>query len=418
MKLPFEHWLDEHAPPDEAMVAFSESVLAFKTGAYRAALMFSYVGMGLCLRRRLLSAANPSGVPADQWTGIQRDLQDENKWDGIVFDCTQMRTPKDIFDVDDHLREEMKYWKNRRNDCAHFKRNEIGAPHVEAFWLDLQSSLGRWVPNGSRNDVLDRLVRHFDPNLTPPGADVMPIARMIPQAVAQPELESFFDEVVQRFTRTIGTFTMVSTDSVVAVLDAVLATGHPMVAPAASTWLHQQPELLVGVLRRAPHHAGILANQPALVRNLWRQQLFKSGHQDLALFASLVRLSLIPSSETPEAISWCVDRLSGDIPADQDERTLAAVGFWDAFHRKAIDERGIDKFEWGNRNAALIAWRIQKNPLDVATAQAICEVFGSSPFPFTVRDALKEMLAANPTKMSELATLAAQAGTSVPAELQ
>ena len=62
--------------------------------------------------------------------------------------------------------------------------------------------------------------------------------------------------------------------------------------------------------------------------------------------------------------------------------------------------------------------RLDRSTVDVATAQAICELFGSSPFPFTVRDALKEMLAANPTKMSELVTLAAQAGTSVPAELQ
>lgn len=415
MKLPFEQWLDEHDLPDEATVPFSESILAFKIGAYRAALMFSYIGMGLCLRRRLLAATMPAGVPEGQWTSIQRDLQDEHQWDDKVFECTQMKPPKFIFDVDDHLREEMKYWKNRRNDCAHFKRNEIAAPHVESFWLYLKSNLGRWVPNGSKNDVLDRIVKHFDPNLTQPGADIMPIAKMIPQAVAQPGLATFFDEIVQRLTRTAGTFTMPETKNVTAVFVAILDAGHPVVASAASSWLHQHPDLLVELLRRAPHHAGILKNQPALVRNLWRTKFFRNGHPDLAIFASLVRLSLIPSNEMQEAVSWCVDRLQGDIPSDEDERTLASAGFWDAFHRKAIgDDFGINDFDWGNRNALLIAWRIQRHPLDADTARAICTTFAKPPFPYDVRKALKKMLAANPLKMTELSTLAAQGKTSVP----
>ena len=46
MTLPFETWIREHSPTPEASVAFNEAVSTYKTGAYRAALVFSYVGMG------------------------------------------------------------------------------------------------------------------------------------------------------------------------------------------------------------------------------------------------------------------------------------------------------------------------------------------------------------------------------------
>lgn len=105
-----------------------------------------------------------------------------------MFDCTQMRSPKAIFTVDDHVRDEFKYWKDRRNDCAHFKSNTIAASHVESFWLFLQSRIGRWVPNGSAQDLIERLARHFDSNLTPPGTDVWLLIALISHAVPHAEL--------------------------------------------------------------------------------------------------------------------------------------------------------------------------------------------------------------------------------------
>lgn len=196
MKLPFETWLESADAPSEAMVAFRESVTSYKAGAYRAGLLFAYVGTGLWLRHRLIAANCPNGVPTGHWGNIQRDLQDDNKWDAMMFDCTQMRSPGEIFIVDDHLRDEFKYWKNRRNDCAHFKGNIIAASHVESFWLFLQSSIGRWVPNGSAQDLIERFARHFDPNLTRPGSDVRPLAASISHAVTPAKLPDFFNNLI------------------------------------------------------------------------------------------------------------------------------------------------------------------------------------------------------------------------------
>ena len=147
MKLPFETWVREHSPTPEARVAFNEAVSTYKTGAYRAALVFSYVGMGLCLRLRLLSATCPTEFPQGRWSEIQRNLNDENKWDATVFDCTQMKAPKDVFFVEDDLRIQMKYWEGPEKRLCAFqeqrnrrtsRRGILDVPTVESRALGTQ----------------------------------------------------------------------------------------------------------------------------------------------------------------------------------------------------------------------------------------------------------------------------------------
>ena len=416
--LPFESWLVSADAPAESVVAFRESIASYKTGAYRAGLLFGYVGLGLWLRSRLIAASCPTGVPAGQWRTLQQDLRDENKWDAMVFDCTQMRAPKDVFAVDEQLRDEIKYWKNRRNDCAHFKNNEIAASHVESFWLFLRSSIGRWVPNGSAQDLIERLARHFDPNLTPPDSDVRPLVDLLPHAVQPADLNAFFDDMERRFTTQIGTFTLVNKESLVAVCEAILGSMHPVTRPAVVQWLLSHPEILMGVLRRWPSHVQALRGQPSEIRNLWRASVFAGGHKDLPVVAALLRNGLIPQNEIDEAVERTVQRLNDDIPTKTDEPILAANGFWRAFVEHAMANRQIDKFDWGNRNARLIAWRVEHAPVDRETASALCETFAAEPYPFAVRDALKAMLAANPAKMADLQAAASRAGTVVPKALQ
>ena len=306
MKLPFETWVREHSPTPEARVAFNEAVSTYKTGAYRAALVFSYVGMGLCLRLRLLSATCPAGFPQGRWSEIQRNLNDENKWDATVFDCTQMKAPKDVFFVEDDLRIQMKYWKDRRNDCAHFKSNEIGAPHVEAFWMFLQSNLGRWVPNGSEEDLLDRMVRHFDPNITPQGVDVTPIVKMIPQAVPQTSLRSFFVQLTKRLPRDEELFGS-NIDNIISVFDAVFKTQDQIVSDSASAFLRENQEILLRLLRKFPIYCATLRAQPELVRRMWRELLFDGWTDDTPVFAALLRNGLIPDEQIEESVSWIVE---------------------------------------------------------------------------------------------------------------
>ena len=327
-----------------------------------------------------------------------------------------MKAPRDLFYVDDQLRDEMKYWKDRRNDCAHFKNNVIGAPHIEAFWLYMRSSLGRWVPKGSMNDILDRIARHYDPNFTPRGADVSRLVGMMPQAVPPDKIGSFFDELVRVLTRTTGfpRRTTVDNEAISELINAIYYLLSTNIQDATSTWLCKQLELLLLVLRKHPTRSVILNNRHELVRYLWRDMLFNEDGNDLPLFASLLRNGIVPTDEINEAVSWVVDRVSGDVPSETDDQTLQNFGFWRALRVKAFHDGRKGDFAWANPKAKLLSWTIERDAIDVELASTICRVFGQRTYPFEVRDAIKEMFARKPEKLVQVETKAAEDSLSVP----
>jgi hypothetical protein len=36
------------------------------------------------------------------------------------------------------------FWRDRRNECAHFKNNPINSSHADAYWLFLRSQLDNY----------------------------------------------------------------------------------------------------------------------------------------------------------------------------------------------------------------------------------------------------------------------------------
>jgi hypothetical protein len=65
--------------------------------------------------------------------------------DAATFDATQHKNPAPIFAIDQELRDQVKFWKDRRNDCAHSKQNQIIAAHCEAFYAFVRSTLNRFI---------------------------------------------------------------------------------------------------------------------------------------------------------------------------------------------------------------------------------------------------------------------------------
>ena len=119
---------------------FNEAIICHKVGAYKAAMILSYLGFMSVLKKRVLNSDPPSSFVLLEWQGdYQRKLQNDDSWDKDLFDFTQQENSrggvsKKIFDISSDLREQIKYWKNRRNDCAHSKNQHIEYFHIESFW--------------------------------------------------------------------------------------------------------------------------------------------------------------------------------------------------------------------------------------------------------------------------------------------
>lgn len=414
MRLPIETWLTDAGLPEESLVAFNESVLAFKAGANRAALLFSYVGWGLALRDRLLRAPGPpTGIQPGQWEAKMRDLRNDDKWDTEVFDCTQMKTPAPIFLVSEDVRAQVRYWKDRRNDCAHFKLNEIAAAHVDSFWAFVRSNLGRFVPLGSEAASIAAILRHFDTNLTPPGADLTPLVRKIPEAITLDRLKPFLMDVRSALTTSVGTLKVPRSEEFNVLLATCLSAGDQL-GRAALEVLLDDHAILVGVLRMWPDCAGYLSDYPEHVRHLWRQDLFDRNHADLPVFGALVRNALIPEDQLSDANSRAVLGLRGELPLPTDVDALHRSGFFAALRDAAFVRGLVDQFAWGNANAPIIAWYILNFPLDDVIVVSICDTFDKPPYPSAVEAALQQVLARGTPKRLEFESISQRSGKQVP----
>ncbi len=197
MKIGFEIWIKEQHLPNEAVNLFNEAILCYKISAYRASLLMSYLGFQSVLRYRLITAPEkPDGIDKGWWDkNILKNLNDEKNWDSTVFSSIQKNNEKQIFLISDDIRREVTYWKDRRNDCAHAKDNIINYSHVEAFWLFIESHLAKFMVDGGKAGLLDKIKKHYDKTRTPPNTDVSYLIRDIPHAMNSREIPQFLSEV-------------------------------------------------------------------------------------------------------------------------------------------------------------------------------------------------------------------------------
>lgn len=95
----------------------------------------------------------------------------------------------------------MQYWRRKRNDCAHAKDNLISYPHVESFWLFLQSNLNKFMVNGGKEALLEKCKKHFNPIYTRPDEDYKPLIDAIPNVVSNsdeiPELLRDINQIIK-----------------------------------------------------------------------------------------------------------------------------------------------------------------------------------------------------------------------------
>jgi hypothetical protein len=398
MDLPIETWLSGQALGAEPTSLLREAVVCFKAGAYRSALILSYLTFQTAVRERLLAAKAPTGVVQGQWDALQKLLRNEDRWDSTVFDAIQnQKTP--MFLLSEDLREQVVYWKNRRNDCAHSKQNTIGSSHVESFWLFMQSNMPKFAVNGSRQALIDKIDRHFDPAFTPKGKDPTPLVAEIPGAIEKKDLEGFF-----RALNEDPIFGIADADFV-SFIDCTLRFSDHTLHTAAIEYVAAEHSLFVKFVRAHPEHLLRFAGKPEMIHKLWYVDLFK-GYPDYPLYDALLRNGLIAPAELPTAAERIVSRLRGVEPPDECVPRLTASGFFKVFESFAFVEGNADQFAWGNPNADLIRWYLERFPLSVEAVECICSRFGSEPCAHEPRDALEDLFSKSEAKRKEFLKIA------------
>ncbi|HDR6218491.1 TPA: hypothetical protein QCU06_004985 [Bacillus cereus] len=199
MQLHFESWINEQKQniSEDALILFKESIICYRVGAYRASFLMSYLGFMKALKDRLLRSEKPDFIDDGKWESIRKTLNDDNKWETTVFTTTQERD-KDVnkyYLISSDLMEEIPYWKRKRNECAHAKDTIISHSHIETFWLFLESNYAKFVVNGGKEALLNKIKQHFDSNFTRPGSDPTYLIKEIPMVVKEHELPVLLQEI-------------------------------------------------------------------------------------------------------------------------------------------------------------------------------------------------------------------------------
>jgi len=404
MNLPIQNWLNTQKISREASSSFDESFICFKVGAYKASLLFAYLGFMNVIRDRIIAAPAPTGITPQHWAGIQSNAKGPETWEKVVFDVIQQKQPSPVFDVPEDLRNQVKYWKDRRNDCAHSRQNKIIAAHVESLYAFIESNLGKFAVNGSRSEMLKRILDYFNPSLTSPNESITPIIHDLLNALTITDYPSFITEAVSELEKVQGnvpTLLGMGNPSVTKFLGACFKNGTDELRDACRIGLFTNDVLLVDFLREYPDKVYILQNQPQKVRLIWHQHLFGKFHNNFSLLNSLLRASLIPHDQIEEAISLAIKASVSYLPSDVDLQTLIQHGYYVLLEKMIIEGKQMTYFDWANNNKELIVKYLSENTISRGIAGAIYDAFNGSHYAWHLGEYLNRFFDQNPNKKAE-----------------
>lgn len=399
MRIRFEEWLDEQEIDIEANDLFKESIICYKASAYRAALLFSFLGFQTIIKHRVINSKPAKDYSEGEWNHLKKELRNDDKWDKLIIEAIQSKK-KPIFNLTEDLREQYLFWKNRRNDCAHAKGNTISSPHVEGFWLFIQSNLAKFVVNGGMKFILQEIKNHFDPARTPIGTPVEPIIRQIPFTIEKIDYNDFLLELKDFSLNHRSKSVYKSFDKNIANMWFQLFILQDSYCEIIVDFLVKELTFCLEIIRGKPEIVQYFYDKETFIRMLWKKDF--SVPEDYKAFIELLRHNLIHKSQLSEAFEHIfntLDAVAFDEEAwwfevyeqinELDKLVLIESGFFTKFNTIAFEsERITYNFKWANRNKCLVTYYIKQFGLDETIVTAINNALTATNPPFKLRDEL------------------------------
>lgn len=302
----------------------NDAIRCYRNGIARPALMLSYIAFIQVVRDNLLKSDMPKGFNEPRWKACMSKLRHENAWDEQVISCIKCRDNPPYFELTDSLRDDVCYWRNRRNDCAHYKDSEITLSHVAAFWVFIMDNYNKFTPIGSLMQSVNDYKRHYNVSITPKGTSTEVIFKRLCLAIkTEDDLLLFLKETDS---------CMEYEEQAQLLHDLLMDERHK--AKVIS--------LLTGKLKRVKMYLAlkpadvsvILGNNPEMTRKFW--------YEDFMLFASsanvyveMLRAKMIPQGEIKESLDMFLKheykRNAFYLDNPEDFNVLKENGLYDIF---------------------------------------------------------------------------------------
>lgn len=302
----------------------NDAIRCYRNGIARPALMLSYIAFIQAVRDNLLKSDMPKGFNEPRWKACMSKLRQENAWDEQVISCIKCRDKPPYFELTDSLRDDVCYWRNRRNDCAHYKDSEITLSHVAAFWVFIMDNYNKFTPIGSLMQSVNDYKRHYNVSITPKGTSTEVIFKRLCLAIkTEDDLLLFLKETDS---------CMQYEEQAQLLHDLLMNERHK----------DKVISLLIGKLKQVKMYLAlkpadvsvVLGNNPEMTRKFW--------YEDFMLFAScanvyveMLRAKMIPQGEIKESLEMFLKheykRGAFNVDRPEDFNVLKENGLYDIF---------------------------------------------------------------------------------------
>ncbi|ERM80317.1 hypothetical protein P872_13880 [Rhodonellum psychrophilum GCM71 = DSM 17998] len=425
MKLKFEFWVETvNSINDDAKVLFVESIVCYKAGAYRASLLLSYLAFATSLKHRVLTADKPIIFPQGLWDSHLKKVRNEDVWESAIFDLTQLRVVinqdesiqrSPVFTIPNSLRDEIKYWKDRRNECAHNKGSLILQSHVEVFWAFLQSNLGKITVEGGIMSLIQKIQKHYDVNFTPKGKDVTPLINEIESVVPKDDIRDF---LMRSFAVIHDSYQyLFLNNEILDYIDKLLISGNQQLITTFSDFIKNEESFLQEYLKHNPNFVNWLGLTAEDVRNFWKTRLSKYSNP-LEVYAALLRNSLIPKDEIGESNLSIISFLKHFELNEETYIPLKRNRFYDCLSDYLFSSIEEKSFNWINSNSFLFKSYFQTEGFDESSVNFVSGVLRRDYSPFSLENRLEELFSERDDLKESFLGICSKLGIEVPSQFQ
>lgn len=360
----------------------NDAIRCYRNGIARPALMLSYIAFIQAVKDNLLKSDMPKGFNEPRWKACMSKLRQENAWDEQVISCIKCRDKPSYFELTDSLRDDVCYWRNRRNDCAHYKDSEITLSHVAAFWVFIMDNYNKFTPIGSLMQSVNDYKRHYNVSITPKGTSTEVIFKRLCLAIkTEDDLLLFLKETDS---------CMQYEEQAQLLHDLLMNERHK----------DKVISLLIGKLKQVKMYLAlkpadvsvVLGNNPEMTRKFWYEdfQLFASCAN---VYVEMLRAKMIPQGEIKESLEMFLkhEYKRGAFNVDSPEyfNVLKENGLYDIF----IEEYLSKDFVCNNPSEKCYKTDfyislIHRGGISDKLIKALSEAIKGT-FPYTLEDRLK-----------------------------
>lgn len=403
---------------EQTLGLFEDSIRCFAAGIYRQAYLLAYQGFSQHVRNIVLNAKMPKGYDPNKWNGVQAKLKNEKEFDEQVFTCIQQKncptgTPPvvAILDMPDTLRDDFTFWRNRRNDCAHYKAYDINVSHVLAFYSMLNQYLLTITVEGGMKSLLREFEDAFDPEKTSPKVSIQPLVDKILLMVKPSEMNKFFDGLkgITRFQFEAKFYS---------ILEGILSGSNTELKNYVIAYLRQS-DALVNFLSHYPEEVGQLLAEDE-VRPLWYSKL-RSCRERFSIVAELISVGLLVEGEVEECLERCIESAysqnegMGSI-SEAKLNLLIKYGLLDCLKTSKLnpDYTSRNARECGQNHYDFFRGFAYSLPLDKYTVEMMLAIFNEACYPTVWCSIYKEMIDDNEDRGKQFQKIIDDNGLVVP----